>query len=85
LLLKHLIKELPVIGVDGPLDREVAGIVYDSRRVTPGMVFVAISRRARGRPRFHQHGDRSRSVARSFVNGRLQFTTRDQDQSSRCS
>ncbi len=40
--LKQLIKELPVLRVEGPLDREIAGIVYDSRRVTPGMVFVAI-------------------------------------------
>lgn len=42
MLLKQLIKELPVLGVDGPLDREIAGIVYDSRRVTPGTLFVAI-------------------------------------------
>jgi UDP-N-acetylmuramoyl-L-alanyl-D-glutamate--2,6-diaminopimelate ligase len=40
--LKQLIKELAVLRVEGPLDREIAGIVYDSRRVTPGMVFVAI-------------------------------------------
>jgi UDP-N-acetylmuramoyl-L-alanyl-D-glutamate--2,6-diaminopimelate ligase len=41
--LQELIKELPAMQVDGPLDREVAGLTYDSRRVTPGMVFVAIS------------------------------------------
>ena len=40
--LKQLIKTLPVLRVEGSLDREIAGIVYDSRRVTPGMVFVAI-------------------------------------------
>src|SRR5436190_7938463 len=40
--LKQLIKELSLVRVEGSLDREVAGIVYDSRRVTPGMVFVAI-------------------------------------------
>ena len=40
--LKELVKKLPVLRVEGSLDREVAGIVYDSRRVTPGMVFVAI-------------------------------------------
>jgi UDP-N-acetylmuramoyl-L-alanyl-D-glutamate--2,6-diaminopimelate ligase len=40
--LKQLIKSLPVLRVEGSLDREIAGIVYDSRRVTPGMVFVAI-------------------------------------------
>jgi len=40
--LKELVKQFPVLRVEGPLDREIAGIVYDSRRVTPGMVFVAI-------------------------------------------
>ncbi|HWN96134.1 MAG TPA: Mur ligase domain-containing protein, partial [Methylomirabilota bacterium] len=40
--LKQLIKSFPVLGVEGPLDREISGIVYDSRRVTPGMMFVAI-------------------------------------------
>lgn len=40
--LKQLLEHLPATSVEGPLDREVAGITYDSRRVTPGMVFVAI-------------------------------------------
>src|SRR5438874_3315769 len=40
--LKQLVNELVPIRVEGPQDREVAGITYDSRRVTPGMVFVAI-------------------------------------------
>jgi UDP-N-acetylmuramoyl-L-alanyl-D-glutamate--2,6-diaminopimelate ligase len=40
--LKQLINELAPLRVEGPLDRDVAGITYDSRRVTPGMVFVAI-------------------------------------------
>src|SRR5213083_2022580 len=40
--LKQLVDELSVVKVVGPLDREIAGISYDSRRVTPGMVFVAI-------------------------------------------
>src|SRR5437763_13736969 len=40
--LKQLVDELSAVKVEGPLDREVAGIAYDSRRVTPGMVFVAI-------------------------------------------
>ena len=41
--LRQLVQNLPAATtVDGPLDREVAGITYDSRRVTPGMVFVAI-------------------------------------------
>ncbi len=40
--LRELIQNLPGATVDGPVDREVAGLTYDSRRVTPGMVFVAI-------------------------------------------
>jgi UDP-N-acetylmuramoyl-L-alanyl-D-glutamate--2,6-diaminopimelate ligase len=42
LQLRQLVDELAAVKVEGPLDREVAGISYDSRRVTPGMVFVAI-------------------------------------------
>ena len=40
--LRQLIQNLPDATVEGPVDREVAGITYDSRRVTPGMVFIAI-------------------------------------------
>jgi len=40
--LRQLIENLPDATVEGPVDREVAGITYDSRRVTPGMVFIAI-------------------------------------------
>jgi len=40
--LRQLIQNLPDAKVEGPVDREVAGITYDSRRVTPGMVFIAI-------------------------------------------
>src|SRR5216117_3415556 len=40
--LKQLVDELSAVKVEGPLDREIAGISYDSRRVTPGMVFVAV-------------------------------------------
>src|SRR5437773_6644690 len=40
--LKQLVDELSAVEVAGSLDREIAGISYDSRRVTPGMVFVAI-------------------------------------------
>ena len=42
MLLKQLLQDLPSATVEGSLDLEVAGITYDSRRVTPGMVFVAI-------------------------------------------
>ena len=47
--LKELLNQIPALRIEGSLDREVAGIVYDSRRVTPGMVFVAI-------PGAHQDG-----------------------------
>jgi len=40
--LKRLVNELSPLRVEGPLERDLAGISYDSRRVTPGMVFVAI-------------------------------------------
>src|SRR5512147_1084829 len=43
MLLKQLVQELPLAGVEGTLEREVAGLAYDSRRVTPGMVFIALS------------------------------------------
>ena len=40
--LKQLIQQISTLSVEGSLDREIAGITYDSRRVTPGMIFVAI-------------------------------------------
>lgn len=40
--LKRLIEALPGATIDGPPDREITGIAYDSRRVMPGMMFVAI-------------------------------------------
>ena len=40
--LRELIEELQASAVDGPVDTEVSGIAYDSRRVCPGNVFVAI-------------------------------------------
>jgi UDP-N-acetylmuramoyl-L-alanyl-D-glutamate--2,6-diaminopimelate ligase len=40
--LKSLLAQVKTIGVEGSLDREVTGIAYDSRRVTPNMLFVAI-------------------------------------------
>lgn len=42
MILKQLLSSLGPAQVEGPLDREVAGLTCDSRRVTPGMVFVAI-------------------------------------------
>lgn len=40
--LKDLVRQLPSAVVEGSLDREVTGLAYDSRRVTPGMVFFAV-------------------------------------------
>jgi len=40
--LRELVESLRVVSVEGGLNREVSGITYDSRRVTPGMLFVAI-------------------------------------------
>ncbi len=41
--LKQLIERLTVKKIEGPLDREITGLAYDSRRVSPGMLFVAIA------------------------------------------
>ncbi len=40
--LKQLVGSLPDASVEGSLDREITGLTFDSRRVSPGMVFVAI-------------------------------------------
>jgi len=42
MLLKQIVGSLPEASVEGPLDREITGLTFDSRRVGPGMVFVAI-------------------------------------------
>ncbi len=41
--LQQLVNELSPLKVEGALDREITGVAYDSRRVGPGMIFVAIS------------------------------------------
>lgn len=40
--LKQLLQWLPVTVAEGNLDQDIQGITYDSRRVTAGMLFVAI-------------------------------------------
>ncbi|HYR58521.1 MAG TPA: UDP-N-acetylmuramoyl-L-alanyl-D-glutamate--2,6-diaminopimelate ligase [Chthoniobacteraceae bacterium] len=40
--LESLLKGVVFIGVDGSLDREITALAYDSRRVKPGCVFVAM-------------------------------------------
>lgn len=40
--LADLIQRLKAISIDGPVDREITGLRYDSRRVGPGNLFVAV-------------------------------------------
>ncbi len=40
--LADLIQRLRAISIDGPVDREITGLRYDSRRVGPGNLFVAV-------------------------------------------
>jgi len=40
--LRELLAQIPTLGTQGSLEREIAGLSYDSRRVMPGMVFVAL-------------------------------------------
>lgn len=40
--LRTLLQALSTLEVEGSLDREITGLAYDSRRVTPGTVFVAL-------------------------------------------
>jgi UDP-N-acetylmuramoyl-L-alanyl-D-glutamate--2,6-diaminopimelate ligase len=40
--LKHLLQSISAVEVEGSLEREVVGLAYDSRRVTPGTLFVAL-------------------------------------------
>ncbi|MFM8468565.1 MAG: UDP-N-acetylmuramoyl-L-alanyl-D-glutamate--2,6-diaminopimelate ligase, partial [Limisphaerales bacterium] len=40
--LTQLLEGLPLLRAEGPLERLVAGVTADSRRLSPGMVFVAV-------------------------------------------
>lgn len=40
--LNQLLDGLPLLRVEGPLERPVTGVTADSRRLSPGMVFVAV-------------------------------------------
>ncbi len=42
MILKDLLRELTPASVCGPVDGAITGICYDSRKVTPGSLFVAI-------------------------------------------
>ena len=41
--LKDLLREITPTRLTGPADQDITGICYDSRKVTPGSLFVAIS------------------------------------------
>ncbi|HXG47324.1 MAG TPA: UDP-N-acetylmuramoyl-L-alanyl-D-glutamate--2,6-diaminopimelate ligase [Methylomirabilota bacterium] len=60
MLLKQLIQDLTGAGIEGSLDREITGLAYDSRRVTPGMMFVAIP---------GQHNDGHEFIASAIERG----------------
>src|ERR1044071_6637661 len=40
--LTEVIQTVKPLAVDGPLDRDITGISYDSRRVMPGNLFVTM-------------------------------------------
>ncbi len=40
--LRQLLQSVSTLEVEGSLDREITGLAYDSRRVTPGTLFVAL-------------------------------------------
>jgi UDP-N-acetylmuramoyl-L-alanyl-D-glutamate--2,6-diaminopimelate ligase len=40
--LTEIIQTVKPLAIDGPLDRDITGITYDSRRVMPGNLFVAV-------------------------------------------
>src|SRR2546425_8957931 len=40
--LAEIVKQCEALAVDGRVDRDITGITYDSRRVAPGNLFVAV-------------------------------------------
>ena len=41
--LKELLQGVPVVECSADLETEITAVCYDSRRVTPGALFVAVS------------------------------------------
>ena len=41
--LKELLKDIEILSITADLDTQITGVAYDSRKVTPGSLFVAIS------------------------------------------
>ena len=68
--LSELVQTVEPLAVDGSLDREITGITYDSRRVLPGNLFVAV----RGAREDASRGDDGRKV---FETGRARCTVHD--------
>lgn len=56
----QLIRDLPTVATGGNLENDVRGIAYDSRRVSPGDLFVAL----RG-----EHTDGHRYISQAFERG----------------
>jgi UDP-N-acetylmuramoyl-L-alanyl-D-glutamate--2,6-diaminopimelate ligase len=74
--LKQLISHLPKLSVEGSLDREITSISYDSRRVTPGTLFVAIpGRNVDGHDFIHHAIDRGAAAILCERNGFLPHRT----------
>ena len=60
--LERLIRELPWAEVEGPLSGEVKAIVYDSRKVMPGYLFVALKGHSQDGHRFLDEAIRKGAV-----------------------
>ena len=41
--LKDLLKDIPVLECTADLELEISAVCYDSRKVTPGSLFVAVT------------------------------------------
>src|SRR5215468_10806920 len=70
--LKEILAQLRPVSVEGSLEREILGIGYDSRRITPGMVFVAIpGHNVDGHDYIHSAIDRGATAVICEKNGLL--------------
>ncbi|HVY70421.1 MAG TPA: Mur ligase family protein [Verrucomicrobiae bacterium] len=48
MLLSQIIKDVPLVALEGSLKCEVAGLAHDCRRVRPGMIYVDLPKGGRG-------------------------------------
>ena len=81
--LSQLIQGFPVLNVVGTLEREITSIAFDSRKVVPGSLFVAIPGHKQDGGRFIQ--DALRLGAKAFITelpveqlNKMSFETNDQ-------